>query len=113
MKHVGLRSDPKDIVSQDQLPPQRTWQNVTASRALNTTYTNTSGHDLELNVIAYMASANTAIYATINSVTLYGSFVYAANNYSMLAVTVPPDATYLVAGTVATPSNLEWKELRP
>lgn len=113
MRHVGLRSDPKDIVSQDQLPPQRTWQNVTGSRALNTTYTNTSGHDLELNVIAYMASVPSALSATINGVTVFGTFVAAANNYSTLNSTVPAGATYLVQGNVATPSYIEWKELRP
>lgn len=80
----------------------QTWQDVSSSRVAGTTYTNTTGKPIMVNI--YFAGSNSAIYAIVNGV----SFCIAANGgFSMAGtVLVPPSATYSV-GAFTT-----WHELR-
>jgi hypothetical protein len=93
----------------------QTWQNMTASRALDVTYTNSTGKPIM--VIVRGSSSNTvdsysSLYLTVGStvcaaqtVTSRGSVL--SNHVSAI---VPNNTTYSCAGAVA---NLEvWSELR-
>lgn len=85
----------------------QTWQDVTASRALNTTYTNTDSRARYVAVSC--GSTNTSIFATVGGVDLPIQNI--GNN---LAITigayfvVPPGATYKVAGGTLS----KWAELK-
>ena len=85
----------------------QTWQDVTASRALNTTYTNTDSRARY--VVVSCGSTNTPIFATVDGVGLP-----IQNIGNSLATTigayfvVPPGATYKVAGGTLS----QWAELK-
>ncbi len=80
----------------------QTWQDVSASRATNTTYTNNTGKPIMVNI--YWAGTNGSITATVNGV----SFQIASNGGFAMAgnVIVPTGATYSM-------NNFStWHELR-
>jgi len=91
----------------------QTWQNMTASRALGTTYTNSTGYPIQVSVITNGAgSANNS-----NQMTVSGNVVnqWVMNtsggmvpNPSSTAI-VPNGATYSVAASHAL---ITWWELR-
>lgn len=84
----------------------QTWQNVTGSRALNTTYYNTTGKPIFMRVLAAGAAAGCTI--TINGVSDGGGFTV----YGPAVAIIPAGASYLVnfSGTGSTLSV--WQELR-
>jgi hypothetical protein len=92
---------------------QQTWQDVLASRAIGTTYTNTTGRPIFVIICASASSLNGTFGITIN-----GTLVYAGNsapNSGIVTVSalIPPSATYLVTvtgGSMLAPGN--WNELR-
>lgn len=95
----------------------QTWQDVKASRALSTTYTNSTGKPIAVSV---------TLSGTVNSSTLFGSMTIngvsnigasgtitgaTAANYSIpVQAIVPPGATYSVTAIQGSISN--WLELR-
>ena len=95
----------------------QTWTNVTGSRALSTTYTNSTGKPIEISVGGYTGGASGgAMYCTMNGgVSVYfGSWYSAGGSYPFAGtVIVPVGATYLVAfaTTVGSPSYNFWYEL--
>ena len=91
----------------------QTWQNLTASRALSTTYTNSTGYPIQVSVITNGAGSA----ANSNQLTVSGSVVnqWVMNtsggmvpNPSSTAI-VPNGATYSCA---ASHSIIAWWELR-
>jgi hypothetical protein len=91
----------------------QTWQNLTGSRALSTTYTNSTGKPIAVSVITNGGAAA----ANSNQLTVAGNIVnqWVMNtsagmvpNPSSTAI-VPPGATYSCA---ASHSILAWWELR-
>lgn len=96
----------------------QTWTDVTGSRALSTTYTNSTGKPIEISVGGYSNGAGGGyIYCTFNgSVTVpFGSWYSAGGSYPFLGtVIVPVSATYLVAFavTAGSPTYNFWYELR-
>lgn len=92
----------------------QTWQDVTGSRALSTTYTNTTGKPIFVivNIVAsdltfYGAiRINGVIVSNTSQGTSTPSFV------SPAVILVPPGATYSVAAAVGTISINKWSELR-
>ena len=89
----------------------QTWQDVTASRALGVTYTNTTGKPIH--VIAGIFSTNVGTQsATVNGVSSYGASCVASGvGYSSFIV--PNLATYSVTmDGVGTKSVNKWVELR-
>jgi len=91
----------------------QTWQDVTASRALSTTYTNSTGRSIEV-FITIRGTANSAIYSCTVSIngTVYGrvggfgNTVYAGGTYI-----IPAGATYAFAPSGSLALD-QWSELR-
>nr|WP_023596429.1 hypothetical protein [Pandoraea pnomenusa] len=85
----------------------QTWQNVSASRALGTTYYNTTSRPIFLS--ADVASPSSArIYASVNGVTVQSAFA-ASGADGVIALVIPPGASYSITG--GTTINA-WAELR-
>lgn len=82
-------------------------QNMTASRAVGTTYTNSSSRCISVNVILQSTAAGFATLY-INGVECYAvSFANSGLSCSVFGV-VPPGATYIVSGA----SLISWAEVR-
>lgn len=98
----------------------QTWQDVTASRALNTTYTNSSGKPIQ---VSLYASSGTTTGNTI-SLSVGGVVIASASSPSSgisgsigqsnlpITVIVPSGATYIVSGTGAAAAINKMLELR-
>lgn len=91
----------------------QTWQNVTASRALSTTYTNTTGKPICLNIQTTGAN-NTAVDISANiggaGLMMIARDSSAGTAQTVGSVIVPTGATYSVSMTNATIAA--WWELR-
>jgi hypothetical protein len=89
----------------------QTWQDVQSSRALNTTYTNSTGRPIM--VIASFAEISQYViyYAEINGISMeFGRSVFSgSNSYFALSVIVPNGNTYRFTGP---DSVAAWLELR-
>ncbi|MDO9131962.1 hypothetical protein [Hydrogenophaga sp.] len=91
----------------------QTWQNLTGSRALATTYTNSTGRTICVCVSTNdVQGLNRSITATVGSVTVVGQQSYSASGAFGLGLTflVPAGQTYSVGPAVATLAV--WSELR-
>ena len=90
----------------------QTWQDVSASRAFGTTYTNNTGRPIQVSVYVEVTAANLFVFLVVDGLTvgITGSSG-AANNggYGQLTATIPNGSTYAVTGSAATRG---WKELR-
>jgi hypothetical protein len=84
----------------------QTWQDVTASRAASTTYTNSTGKPIALNIWGINAGS---VSLTINGVTADISGINASVPSINLDGIVPPGATY---GIGACSTITLWSELR-
>ena len=84
----------------------QTWQNVTGSRAFSTTYYNTTGRPILINItVTTTGSVNTA---TVNGVTATQTYP-SVNNWGTLTFIVPVGGSY----SVVSGSSLQlWSELR-
>jgi hypothetical protein len=100
----------------------RTWVDVMASRAVMTSYTNATDHDIEVSVSTYsgLAFLRCSIYLLVNGVVVGSNFTNDTSTALCNATaTVPPGATYEAVNTLATPPNRpgenilnNWTELR-
>ena len=95
----------------------QTWQNFTSSRALGTTYTNSTGRPIMIAVTAYNAggSGDKAISFYINGsvVMVNGSFSSTGTPYQSGTLIIPDGATYQAATTGGVTLTLyAWWELR-
>jgi len=88
----------------------QTWQNVKASRALSTTYTNSTGSPIEVSVAIISATAQSAISLTVDGIVVG----YATNQfgdralYGTFSAVIPNGSTYSASGA----SVQYWSELR-
>jgi hypothetical protein len=90
--------------------PPRTWQDVKASRALATPYTNSTGRDIDVSVTAVLATSGT-ITITVNGVVASQcSYGGSGNLGGNVIATIPPGASYTVTSSAAISI---WAELRP
>lgn len=89
------------------------WQDLKASRATNTTYTNTTGRSIAVSVALYdNGSYASSIY--VNGVVIGWWDQPTAITYTQTFL-VPPGATYMVSGNAGSPSGNTlqyWAELR-
>jgi hypothetical protein len=93
------------------LGQEQTWQDVTGSRALATTYTNTTGRTISINA-HFISSVATIALATVNGAPVRGGQNIATGSCFVQAE-IPPGATYAVTSTNGgTISGLSWSELR-
>ena len=100
------------------------WQDVTSSRFLGTTYTNTTGHALEVSIRTYSGPAGTdgtyrffrcALQISVNGVDVSTQFVNSTAGADMCngSVIVPAGATYSVSNHVLADITLnKWLELQ-
>jgi hypothetical protein len=91
----------------------QTWQNVTSSRAIGTTYTNSTGYPIEVIVSGTGGGANGLWGVTFNgTVSFYTPSTYAAGVWTTASFIVPNGTTYALSqqGAGATLGN--WSELR-
>ena len=87
----------------------QTVQNVTASRALNTTYTNSTNKPILISITVAGANDNKLTTITVDGVAAAG--VGSSSQYGQvknICYVIPPSSTYSVAGS---PINI-WTELR-
>jgi hypothetical protein len=93
----------------------QTWQDVTASRALSTTYTNSTGKDIMVSAWSVGAINTYGIYSATVSGTVVASspqtnsFNGSALQVALNGVIVPAGATYSIAGNIGLS---KWFELR-
>jgi len=90
----------------------QTWQDLTASRAIGTTYYNTTGKPIYLYITG---AANTTGYFVmqINGVTVATSQqAYTNGTYLTLDIIVPPGVSYSAVVGGNSPSIVRWSELR-
>lgn len=88
----------------------QTWQNVGASRAAGTTYTNTTGKPIMVCISASSSSASGAMNLYINGVVSAGSYCV-SGLVNTITIIIPNGSTYSIAGT-ATFTISYWFELR-
>lgn len=86
----------------------QTWQALTGSRAVATTYYNTTGRPISVSVI--VQGAGTAIIM-VNGISIYGGYANSTEYLSVNAI-VPPGSSYSANTTVGIPSLTTWSELR-
>jgi hypothetical protein len=86
----------------------QTWQDVTASRVLGTSYTNSSGKPIQV-VVTTAAGVTSNMTAVVNGVTIMNPATNTAGVRLMVNFIVPNGVTYSV--TSSTPVSI-WAELR-
>jgi len=76
--------------TEDVIGVGQTWQDITASRALGTTYTNSTGKPIVVNPIIIGSGSNT-IYSTItvDGVIVGYSISFGGGNYSSCPIIIP------------------------
>lgn len=91
----------------------QTWQDLTASRVNNTTYTNNTGKPIMISIIATGRDATVQIYIGSLLVAKQTDIYDGQNNTSTCSTIVPPGSTYRVISTnIWGISISSWAELR-
>lgn len=96
----------------------QTWQDVKASRALGTTYTNTTGKTIAVSISCSNAGSSgaTGFGITVNGVALGYTYIIqqtgAGNYYTQAFAIVPNGATYTTASSAISATLTQWAELR-
>lgn len=109
-----LVGDGTNIKSSAGIGYSQTWQNVSGSRAMGTTYYNTTGLPILVSFGAGSSSNKTTVTITVSGVTvatLYGS----TDAWSLESGTflVPPGASYSATVTLGSSNGIVyWSELR-
>jgi hypothetical protein len=88
----------------------QTWQDVSGSRTLGTTYYNTTGKPIQVAVSASCSSGTGVMTATVNSLGIQSNSAAAAFNTTMVFI-VPAGASY-TSDITATKVLSSWYELR-
>jgi len=88
----------------------QTWQDLTASRALATTYYNTTGRPIFVTATNAGSASNVSVTATVNGVVAAESLFAVGGNGGFVSFVVPPGATYSV--TMSAGGLNRWSELR-
>lgn len=92
----------------------QSWQDVSASRALNTNYTNSTGRPIMVNVSVY-TNVNQQMTLVVGGVTVaytgWSSFGAGAVG-GMVSAVVPPTVVYQAYSATGVGSALTWSELR-
>lgn len=86
----------------------QTWQSLTGSRSLGTTYTNSTGRSIQVT-----ASVQNTASAVVGGVTIFNSYTVSCCgvpqiSYFPISFIVPPGATYSISGS----GLAVWAELR-
>jgi hypothetical protein len=90
----------------------RTWQDMSASRALDTEYTNTNSYPIEVSVCLSTADSHLA-YLEVSSVSVVVITGLASQGITHnIRATVPAGATYKITTSLGTYTVVIWAELR-
>lgn len=89
----------------------QTWQDVKASRALSTNYTNDTGKPIQVAVSVYGTSAAISAHMLVDAVQVPLGSNNVVNEQVTSAVVIPPGAVYQVVPTAAAAIHA-WAELR-
>jgi hypothetical protein len=100
------------LTSLQSLGHGQTWQDVTGSRAIATTYYNTTGKPIMINVTTGVSSGTGTTVATIGGVSVVGSSYSTTGVKSSITAIVPPGASYSVTNSGTGASLGAWTELR-
>lgn len=100
------------ITAMSSLGYSQTWQNLTGSRTIGTTYYNTTSRPISVSCFLNGGSAGNA-FAVVNGVTIQGQQANAAGSV-VLYVTfiVPPQGSYSASISTSPTSVNAWQELR-
>lgn len=90
----------------------QTWQDLTGSRAIGTTYTNNTGKPITVNVLVTSTLAGAVMRTIVGGLQLYGSATQAVGGSASIIVIVPNGATYSANISAGTPTLIFWAELR-
>ena len=91
----------------------QTWQSVTGSRAIGTTYTNSTGRTIVVIVSGTGGGANGLWAVTINSaVTYFTPSTYTASVWTACEFIVPAGQTYALSNQGSNATLQNWSELR-
>jgi len=91
----------------------QTWQDVTNSRASGTTYTNSTGKPIQVNVAGECTSGSAILYLTVGGVVISGGQVQSlANLTAQVGAIIPPGTTYVLSVNFGTVTPTYWAELR-
>jgi hypothetical protein len=88
----------------------QTWQ--APSRAIGTTYTNSTGKPIVVTITASCTQGFTVQGLLINGATVYAGSVNVANAAFGFSLIVPNGATYVTTTNAGTLSLVSWAELR-
>ena len=88
----------------------QTWTNVTASRAFNTTYTNSSGAPIFVTITAQMANGS-PLQVTVGGLSFNATSGFTNGAQSQISLIVPNGITYS-ASSANTSALSFWMELR-
>lgn len=88
----------------------QTWQDVTGSRAIGTTYTNTTGRPILLSVVCTSTNTTNSVGCLVGGVQISSQGASATNTAFTAIALVPAGSTYSIS---TVNSNLvQWNELR-
>ena len=90
----------------------QTWTDVTSSRAVGTTYTNSTGKPIFLGLKLAGNPTNAGGNLSVNGSIVASFQAYAATSVGSVATIVPPSGTYVLSQFTATLSITSWFELR-
>jgi len=91
----------------------QTWQALVGSRAIGTTYTNSTGKPIMVYIRCAISALGNVAVLTINGAVINVGGNASANGYgSTTTGIVPPGQTYSVAAITGGGSISEWNELR-
>ena len=88
------------------------WQDVKASRVLDTNYTNTTGRPIAVSV-GILSTATPIYHGIVAGVIAAMLQINTANNRASFGFVVPPGAVYSVTLSAGTAGSIDtWSELR-
>ena len=87
------------------------WRNLTASRLLNVTYTNSSAKPILVLVNVYSTSGNSAIFINMHGASVYSGIAVVNASHAQITFVVPAQTAYSVTNSGGTPTIIGWGEL--
>lgn len=89
---------------------RQSWQNVTGSRAVSTTYTNSTGRPIMV-AIGFVSSSDVKVTLSVNGLPVLGSTStgYSGDDYASVSMIIPNGSTYSATTSAGT---MTWLELR-
>ena len=97
-------------LTSDVIGVNQTWQSP--SRAIGTTYTNSTGKPIMVAITATCTAGNTVQGLIINGATVYAGSVNVNGLATGFALIVPNGATYVTTSNGGTLTLVSWAELR-